>query len=529
MIGLGADEIRVLALRHPARVSWPRLYREFRVARPPAALGPEAILCIRRLRTPPSTVGLEAALATSLNAAVRPARETVPADADTVLFVDSAELLASLARDFCAGDLPLRWWWAAMFSRRDLAAALQAGWRQHPSAIPAALCRLENAGLAERFLARLPRVFLDELWRGIIGVFDLPYVHAAWCEPILKIEGAESPAAVILPSFAETPWSQWIQLESTLPESELRLLVTALMLERAPAVVRSLAFASAIRVWRTVSAASVTVPVSSVEALTPPSVAARVEAPPVARAGKMRAIGGRSLGPSKPRPHPGRATSFAVFDRVAEPNLRGDDFRLRTRPEERGKMQRGRAIAHSLVELAIPIAEESADQIITAYGGVFYLVNVALALGLYGDFTAPAQSGLALPLWDFLALIGARMVGTTWSEDSLAGLLARLSGRSEEEPAGQWFEPPDGERLGEWVERKVTDIQARLAAALETVDPPSVGPFVLHHCADIAATATRVGVYFSLAAHPIELRIAGLDRDPGWVPAGGRSIAFHYD
>ena len=32
----------------------------------------------------------------------------------------------------------------------------------------------------------------------------------------------------------------------------------------------------------------------------------------------------------------------------------------------------------------------------------------------------------------------------------------------------------------------------------------------------------------SLADLPIELRLAGLDRDPGWVPAAGRYIAFHF-
>jgi hypothetical protein len=31
-----------------------------------------------------------------------------------------------------------------------------------------------------------------------------------------------------------------------------------------------------------------------------------------------------------------------------------------------------------------------------------------------------------------------------------------------------------------------------------------------------------------LATLPIELRIAGLDRDPGWIPSAGRSISFHF-
>jgi hypothetical protein len=27
---------------------------------------------------------------------------------------------------------------------------------------------------------------------------------------------------------------------------------------------------------------------------------------------------------------------------------------------------------------------------------------------------------------------------------------------------------------------------------------------------------------------PLQIRFAGLDRDPGWVPAAGRFITFHF-
>src|SRR5439155_1567674 len=47
-----------------------------------------------------------------------------------------------------------------------------------------------------------------------------------------------------------------------------------------------------------------------------------------------------------------------------------------------------------------PMIETRID---TAFGGLFYLLNLALALELYGDFTMPAHTGIALPVWDFLA------------------------------------------------------------------------------------------------------------------------------
>ncbi len=56
---------------------------------------------------------------------------------------------------------------------------------------------------------------------------------------------------------------------------------------------------------------------------------------------------------------------------------------------------------------ALPMTIEGSYE--TRFGGLFYLVNVALYLELYGDFTAPAQPGLPLTIWDFLALLGHRL------------------------------------------------------------------------------------------------------------------------
>jgi hypothetical protein len=41
-------------------------------------------------------------------------------------------------------------------------------------------------------------------------------------------------------------------------------------------------------------------------------------------------------------------------------------------------------------------------------------------------------------------------------------------------------------------------------------------------------TATRLDIMLRLDELPIQIRLAGLDRDPGWVPAAGRTIAFHF-
>jgi len=45
----------------------------------------------------------------------------------------------------------------------------------------------------------------------------------------------------------------------------------------------------------------------------------------------------------------------------------------------------------------------------------------------------------------------------------------------------------------------------------------------------IVTTPAHLDVTFSLERHPIEIRMAGLDRDPGWIAAIGRHVAFHFD
>jgi hypothetical protein len=52
--------------------------------------------------------------------------------------------------------------------------------------------------------------------------------------------------------------------------------------------------------------------------------------------------------------------------------------------------------------------------------------------------------------------------------------------------------------------------------------------FAICH-ARVHTLAAHVDIHFDLADLPLQVRFAGLDRDPGWVPAAGRFIAFYFD
>jgi hypothetical protein len=249
----------------------------------------------------------------------------------------------------------------------------------------------------------------------------------------------------------------------------------------------------------------------------------------------------------------------------------------------------------------------------TKLGGLFYLINVGLFLELYGDFTTPLRPGLALSVWDFVALVGRRLCGAAFEGDAIWPLLARLAGRVEAEPPGHDFEPPtdwlvpprwlapfpergvwrwhaeggrlrvrhheefvlidtaarggdasqeardatdgynaitsfelrrvetdegaesrpldtrDGARLECWVEMVTAYVRARLRRALGVDDPHTLARLLLEHEASVTLTAARVEVLLQLSRLPIEVRLSGLDRDPGWVPAAGRFVAFRYE
>jgi hypothetical protein len=156
----------------------------------------------------------------------------------------------------------------------------------------------------------------------------------------------------------------------------------------------------------------------------------------------------------------------------------------------------------------------------TEFGGVFYLVNLGIYLGLYGDFTTPLEPGIELNIWDFVALLGRELVGERLEADPVWTLLRQLSGRDEDK---------DLDNDAAWLEQLMPSIRVRLQQALGLSDTDDPGPLLCEQQAHVSVTPAHVDVFIALADLPIAIRLAGLDRDPGWVPAAGRFINFHFE
>lgn len=252
-------------------------------------------------------------------------------------------------------------------------------------------------------------------------------------------------------------------------------------------------------------------------------------------------------------------------------------------PYERFLSEAAEASPDSLTE-ADAENEEPQEWTATNLGGVFYLINLGVFLGLYGDFTTPLEPGIQLSIWDFVALLGRELAGEEIENDDVWPLLERLAQREAGDPIGSGFdqetvlgfefqvsssevnqegsefrvpsfelkqnqEPVSEElqtrnpkletpntkpetrnpKLETWIARLMPYVRVRLRQALGLSEDEDPGPLVCRHRARVCVTPTHLDVFFSLVELPIAIRLSGLDRNPGWVPAAGKFIAFHFE
>jgi hypothetical protein len=170
---------------------------------------------------------------------------------------------------------------------------------------------------------------------------------------------------------------------------------------------------------------------------------------------------------------------------------------------------------------AEPIAV--ATRVETEYGGVFYLLNAWIAMGLYGDFTAPRARNLTLSPWDLLALVGRAWFRAPFVSDPVWDLLADLAARDPEDEPGRDVDMPEA-----WLDEHLEVLHARLQLALGGGEAVDLTGIVCRHHARIEQTSSTLHLHLALGELPLSLRIAGLDRDPGWIPAAGRAVYFHF-
>lgn len=593
----------------------------------PPGFPPEAILCIRRYRTqlPASWLTqsqvtvpshewqqrVQGSIDELRRRAARPVVDAVSPTAEAVWFADRAELLACLAKDWRDGTLLSRWWWQSLFPQRDYNDLFLRAWQDSPEYIPSTLHLLARMGQLLSVTRQLSTEEAVTLRRQVEHTFGLTQLAGEVSLMPAAATADRSRSGTIRQRLWRTTAPEL--LSGGLSLEQERFAGIGLMLHRVPSVVRSTAFGRQYHQYYRAIADRRAVP--STDAFAPPT-----PREPSIQFLNVPTVDGTSLEATDPSPTTitrmrSRDSANAEETSENQDRQRSPSQRIRSAQElDRHEsaveppLVRQRRATSLMSKSEKPAAEqcwaESEAQVLESeYGGVFYLINVGLFLELYGDFTQPLRPGISLPIWDFLALTGERLIGPALHEDPLWPLLSHLSGRQPDQPPGAMFDPPtewhvppewlkpfsdkeswrwawtegrlrvwhssdfvlldcamedepstdmvrtllqdyrsDGalvqiddpsltqglDPLDQWLAWLLPYLRARIARALAcelTDDWPTL---LFKHRASISFTDTKLDVTFSLTHHPLAIRIAGLDRDPGWVPAAGRFIAFHY-
>lgn len=577
----------------------------------PAGLSPSAVLVIRRLRgavrggwnqraasafsamAENHAIGaaIERAVGQVARRAALPALGFVPADAEAVIFRDRAELLACLASDWSRGLAGVCWWWRSLFPGGDWQRLVPRLWAEGAEYVPAAIARLAQRREAVAVIESLGEDDARLIRRAVTRRFALHEVERCLNEARTLQVTARFDMADGSPFSAATARWTMERIDPALNPEPQALLGLGLMLVHEPSTVRSQTFARSLRQWLLKASEAHIAPrddvlIESGDILTPLT---KRESFIRASEATAFAIGGiAEAPPSRRAKEPEDSFGFHPMDEdasftslplgLADGLLDGSasaasvelatarlESRLSVVAEDAAASHPGNAHSSDAgaseersASLAAQCPAKAAEFVVAApslfdqeaetqCGGVFYLVNLGLHLNLYGDFTAPQQPGVDLPIWDFLALVAEHLVGERLRDDAVWPLLARLAGRRETDEPGAGFTAPEDWSLPEdwlvddenpppsakttaqqWIEWLIPHLRLRLLRALGC-DERDLGRLLIEHQALVTISATHLDVRMSLSELPVEIRFAGLDRDPGWVPAAGKFIAFHFE
>lgn len=230
------------------------------------------VLIVRRLRDPlPGGIapaqkdsagtrhGWERAVQNTLQQlsrqAARPDRSGVPEGADSVLFLDEAEMLAALAFDLCRNVAHARWYWASVLRTLPGHQALSHLFSSNAAFVPAAFYYLAQWQEAERVAGSLTSEQAMDILENVGRAFKVRWdAKAAGMRGTTAKDSIPSgPASQeIEPGPREetpAPWTAWLSGQPLLGKAQTCLLGSALTLFHDPPTARSTAFGQGVRDW----------------------------------------------------------------------------------------------------------------------------------------------------------------------------------------------------------------------------------------------------------------------------------------
>jgi hypothetical protein len=522
-----------------------------------------------------------------LRAALRRARRPGEAcsSGDSLLFIDELDAQASLIGQWLAGVPPAeREWWHHLTA----GAAPPVWWRRSilPDGrrLPSLIVRLADRGLAERWIERLEAA---DVRTGLAAIAE---AHGVRLPPACPVRvPPRRPRRPRLDALRLAPAVGLVEavapeaLRADLAPMARLLLLLGLVAGRRPAMlsVRSAATAFA-------AAAS--------------ACLVRPESKPAP--GRRRSQGTKASPAARPivrdRPDEPGPGPLRAGPTTALPTSAGKiaERCVPARSPPRRSTAPAPADPPPPVERRLPVEAAAASlKIETEFGGLLFVLNALLALGLYGDFSQPARSIPGLSPYGLLRLLGRSWFGAAFVADPLHALLVRFAGGRRADAPGDFEAPPwsvpaawlspwpkaetalvGGHRLrpmlwhpagfplaeldsmdpgaaarvarrlglrrttraarlpalpaaprARWVACLRLYLEARTARALSCADGSEAVAMLCRRPARIVAEGERLDARFALDRHPLAIRLAGLDRDPGWIPAARRDFRYAFE
>jgi hypothetical protein len=486
-------------------------------------------------------------------AAVRPA-EARAAHADAVLFRDDVDLLRCLTLDALSGQLS-RWYWRRLAPARSgrIGAILTAAWTERARWLPAALTDLPVTD-AIRAVSTLSSDEVRLVRESLFVAFD---VHAP-SPPAAANQQSTPGSSAPIPDKPPTPIAatdrtmptevadptdllhhgeqmmavssaSWLPaLESSgLDGQQCRLLLLALGLRHQPGTVRREPEASLHEVLRGIAAAKPVKPARA-RRTTSPSADAHATVVQDQHHAAAYADAHESVAADQHHaaPHADAHESVTADQHHATPHPRAHESvqdPQQAAPSPSAPQQAAPSpSAEPGIELAPqrPAFFDASSGVFSRYASALYLINLASWLHLLVSW-----AGVELLARHLIGGVGHAAdrpasvgLGPTdaeteeWDRDPLWAILADLDGR---EPGSDAVEPAWSPLVGSLASSALAERAIPVSALMQ----PGL----------IVVTPTHLDVVLDLQAVDIHARIAGLDRDPGWVPDLARIVAFHFE
>jgi hypothetical protein len=546
-------------------------------------IGPSAILLIRRMADPlpqrlqsdanaaPAsedwTRALQGRIDSLCSAATRPDRGRIAPGAEAILLADEAELLACLAIELALGAPPT--WWRLAIARYLNCSRLPALCRAHLPLLPAIFALLVRWERLDDVVQALSAEEALELCALFAAANDLHAVanvvlryHA---ESAVSEEGVARDAEPAAPagdaqhaspdiadgSSTAEPCARraslridsWIPATSRSRSVSHRLLIALLLgFREQPAALGAPRFAAELRVWLRGASSTARAAESHAETMRAAAM------PPLSSAPLSGATQSPQRAPQPTHPETLAPSVDAVSSDTADERIAPDT-----------------PVAESTSTVRDPLA--GLDGIVTELGGVFCLVNVLEHLDLPDCFEG--QCGLASGVGAFgtleaIARVFAGALDEELRHDPVWAALATLDGREPNSPPRATGLRPPGTQLPaewqdadadfpltldeshahaiealrrdgwpapllEWLALTIPYISWRIAHACGLPEIGQVARMLLELPARVYVTEAHIDVVASIENIRIPIRLAGLDRSPGWVRSLQRIVLIHFE